>query len=156
MPIPAAAFRDAMSRLASAVTVLSVRDAEGRGYGMTASAVCSLSLEPPMILACVDRDALIHDWIIGADVFGVSVLAEDQRGLAERFADRATHAMTDTATTPAGLPLVPGALVHLECRRAGVLPGGDHAIVTGVVEWSVVRDGPPLAYFRSGYTGLAR
>ncbi len=157
MPLDPGAFRDAMSRLATAVTVVSLRDETGAALGMTASAVCSLSLEPPMILACIDRSALMHDRLMRAPAFGISVLAEGQAAVAERFADRLRQPMGDAdAASPAGLPLVAGALAHLECRRAEVFVAGDHAIVTGVVEWAALHEGAPLTYFRSRYGGLAR
>jgi flavin reductase (DIM6/NTAB) family NADH-FMN oxidoreductase RutF len=158
MAVDAGLFRSAMSRLAAGVTIVTARDDGGRAHGMTASAVTSLSLAPPMLLVCVGHDASLHDTIVAADTFGVNVLARGQRDVAERFALRGRQAWdaTDgTGTSPAGLPLVAGALAHVDCRRAAVYAGGDHSIVTGVVEWASVRDGAPLCYFRSTYDGLA-
>ena len=152
MPIDADRFRLTMARYASGVTVLVVRDAAGRCHGMTASAVSSLSLEPPMILACVDHQAAIHDLLVKAEVLGVHFLADDQQHVAERFADRARHAFEpDGALTPGGLPRIAGAIAHLDLRRGAVLPGGDHSIITGTVEWSELHGGRPLLYFHSRY-----
>jgi flavin reductase (DIM6/NTAB) family NADH-FMN oxidoreductase RutF len=142
-----------MSHLASGVSILVVQDAAGVAHGMTASAVTSLSLEPPMVLVCVDRSAAIHALAVSAVRFGLNVLAAGQESVAVRFADRDRHAWTEPAAerSPAGLPLVPGALARLEIRRGAVHEGGDHSIITGTIEWSDTRDGDPLCYFRSRY-----
>lgn len=156
MAVDAQRFRDTMAQLATGVTVVTLRDEQGRPMGMTASAVCSLSLEPPMLLVCVDRNAEIHGAIVRTPFFGVNVLALEQEQLAVRFARREPDRFdgTDWDVGPAGLPVLPGALAQLECRRADVFAAGDHAIVTGVVEWATTRGGEPLCYFRSRYTGL--
>jgi flavin reductase (DIM6/NTAB) family NADH-FMN oxidoreductase RutF len=156
--IPPTQFRHTLSHLATGVSVLVAKDAAGQAHGMTMSAVTSLSLEPPMILACVDHRATIHDIAIAADVFAVSVLAAGQEAVAERFADRDRHAwdLDVHETCPAGIPLVDGAIACMQVRRVAVLPGGDHSIITGTVEWSDTREGAPLLYYRSRYTGLAR
>lgn len=147
-------FRHTMAHLSTGVTVVTVRDQAGQAFGITVSAACSLSLEPPMLLVCIDHAASLHGLITRAEVFGVNVLAEGQADVARRYADRGRHdfAAGDGARSPAGLPLVPGALASIDVRREAVHPGGDHSIVTGVVEWSETRDGRPLCYFRSTYS----
>jgi flavin reductase (DIM6/NTAB) family NADH-FMN oxidoreductase RutF len=150
-------FLRTMSTLASGVTVLMVKDRGGAPFGMTASAVTSLSLEPPMLLVCIDHQAAIHQLVVSSERFGINVLAADQADVAVRFADRARHHNRDHrgALSPAGLPLIPGALVHIDVRKDAVYEGGDHSIVTGVLEWSQTRDdGTPLVYWRSRYSGL--
>ena len=149
-------FRLVMGRLPTGVTVVTVRDASGTAHGMTANAVTSLSLDPPLLLLCVDRHALIHDLLAGADTLGVNVLAEGQETVARRFADRDRHRYEDHdgPMSPGGLPLIPGAIAHLDVRRSDVHAGGDHSIITGLVAWAGLRDGRPLCYFRSQYTGL--
>jgi flavin reductase (DIM6/NTAB) family NADH-FMN oxidoreductase RutF len=156
-PVDAHQFRHTMSHLASGVTIVTARDAAGRAWGMTASAVTSLSLGPPMLLVCIDRAATIHDLLASTDVFGINVLEEGQAEIARRFADRDRHGYDDHsgARSPAGLPLVPGALAHLDVMRGAVYHGGDHAIITGTVSWGAGQDGRPLCYFRSAYQGLA-
>ena len=145
-------FRHTMGHLATAVTVVTVRDGSGKAFGITVSAACSLSLEPPMLLVCIDHAASLHDLITRAEVFGVNLLAEGQAEVARRYADRSRHDVAEADTrSPAGLPLIPGALAHIDVRREDVHPGGDHSIVTGVVEWSETRDGQPLCYFRSSF-----
>jgi flavin reductase (DIM6/NTAB) family NADH-FMN oxidoreductase RutF len=156
MPVTGMVFRHTLSHLASGVTVLVARDAGGNAHGMTASAVTSLSLDPPMILVCVDRSAAIHPLVVSAETFGLNVLARAQEAVAVRFADRDRHAWTEVVVerSPGGLPLVPGALARLEIRRGPVYEGGDHSIITGTVEWADSREGEPLCYFRSRYTGV--
>jgi len=151
-------FRATMAHLVAGVTVVAVKDDAGRSVGMTASALTALSLEPPMLLVCIDRSAAIHDLIVRAPAFSVSILADDQESVARRFADPERHEFSaeEVAAGPSGLPLVEGALAHVECARGAVLGGGDHSIVTGTLEWSRTREGAPLCHFRSGYGRLAR
>ena len=158
MPLDPKRFRETMGHLVTGVSVVSARDAEGIVVGMTASSVASLSLEPPMILVCVGLEAEIHDTIVRAPLFGVSVLAEGQEDLALRFATKGRQRFdgVDGGAMPDGLPRVPGAIAHLECRRGEVFRSGDHSIVTGTVEWAATADGQPLCYFRTAYRGLAR
>jgi flavin reductase (DIM6/NTAB) family NADH-FMN oxidoreductase RutF len=157
VPVGADQFRHTMSHLASGVTIVTARDAAGKAWGMTASAVTSLSLEPPMLLVCIDRGAAIHDLLASTDAFGINVLEEGQADVARRFAERDRHGYDDHSgeRSPGGLPLVPGALAHLDVVRTAVYHGGDHAIITGTVVWGAAQDGRPLCYFRSAYRGLA-
>jgi flavin reductase (DIM6/NTAB) family NADH-FMN oxidoreductase RutF len=149
-------FRQTMSRLATGVTIVTARDADGRAWGMTASAVTSLSLAPPMLLVCIDRAATIHDLLTQSEWFGVNVLEEGQADVARRFAHRETHSYDDHdgEHSPGGLPLVPGAIAYVDVLRTAVYDGGDHAIITGDVAWSAVREGRPLLYFHSTFTQL--
>jgi flavin reductase ActVB len=154
MPIDAARFKKTLGLLPAGITVLTLVDEDGAAWGMTASSVTSLSLEPPMVLACVDDDAAIRQSIVRATFFGVNVLAGHQADAATRFADRARHRFQpDDAyeVGPAEVPLIPGALARLECRRAEVFQAGDHAIVCGVVEWSETADGVPLLYWKGSW-----
>ncbi len=158
MPLDAARFRHTMSQLITGVTIVTARVSRGRAVGITASSVTSLSLDPPMLLVCVGRDAEIHDALLEAERFGVNVLAAHQKDLARRFADRERQHLQDSelVASPAGVPLIPGALARIECRRRAQVSGGDHTIVTGTLEWSEVEDGVPLCYFRGEYVELGR
>jgi flavin reductase (DIM6/NTAB) family NADH-FMN oxidoreductase RutF len=155
MPLDAARFRHTMGHLATGVTVVTVRTPQG-GLGMTASAVGSLSLEPPLLLVCVGHEATIHDTLLEADRFGVSVLAADQEALARRFADRSRQRLetAELELSPGGVPILRGALARIECRLHGHFPAGDHTIVTGLLDWSDVGTGRPLCYFRGGFGEL--
>ena len=153
MPIDSQLFRAAMGRLVTGVTVLAARGRDGGLIGMTASAVTSLSLDPPMLLACVGHAAAAHQALTQEDRFSVNVLATDQQELSQRFATRELQRFDGIAhdVTPSGLPWLRGALACLECRRVAVHEGGDHSIVTGVIEWAQVTDSDPLLYFLGGY-----
>ncbi len=155
MPLDAARFRQTMGHLAAGVTVVTVRTPQG-GLGMTASSVSSLSLEPPLLLVCVGHDAAIHDALLGAERFGVNILAAQQEALARRFADRARQRLdpSELELSPGGVPILGGALARIECRRHGQHAAGDHTIVTGLLEWSDIGSGRPLCYFRGGFGGL--
>jgi flavin reductase (DIM6/NTAB) family NADH-FMN oxidoreductase RutF len=156
MPLDAARFRHTMSQLATGVTVVTARAPDGRAVGITASSVTSVSLDPPMLLVCIGREAEIHDVLLAAERFGVSVLGARQIDVARRFADRARQRLQDgeAVASPAGVPLIPGTLARIECLRRGHLIGGDHTIVTATLEWSEVADGRPLCYFRGAYAEL--
>jgi flavin reductase (DIM6/NTAB) family NADH-FMN oxidoreductase RutF len=153
MPIDRPLFRAAMGRLVTGVTVLAVRVPDGGFLGMTASAVTSLSLDPPMLLACVGHAGAAHQALTVEALFSVNVLAIDQQEIARRFATRDLQRFEGVAcdATPSGLPWLRGALACLECRRDAVHEGGDHSIVTGVIEWARVAGGDPLLYFQGGY-----
>jgi flavin reductase (DIM6/NTAB) family NADH-FMN oxidoreductase RutF len=153
MPIDTQLFRAAMGRLVTGVTVLAARERDGRLIGMTASAVTSLSLDPPMLLACVGHAAAAHQALTQGDRFSVNVLATEQEDLSRRFATRDLQRFAGIAydVTPSGLPWLRGALACLECRRDAVHEGGDHSIVTGVIEWARVTDGEPLLHSLGGY-----
>jgi flavin reductase (DIM6/NTAB) family NADH-FMN oxidoreductase RutF len=155
MPLDAARFRQTMGQLAAGIAVITVRTPEG-GIGMTASSVSSLSLEPPLLLACVGHETAIHDALLRSERFGVNVLAADQERLARRFADRGRQHLTaeELELSPGGAPILAGALARIECRSHGHFTAGDHTIVTGVLEWSDVGTGRPLCYFRGSYAGL--
>ncbi|HYD51129.1 MAG TPA: flavin reductase family protein [Gemmatimonadaceae bacterium] len=152
-------FRSLLSRFASGVTVLSLRDAAGRDHGMTVSAFCSVSLEPPLVLACVDRAASMHDLLLASDgPLGVSILSLAQEPLSRHFADADAErwAGVPMVRGESGVPLVAGAIAHLECRIVDRHPAGDHTILIARVERGELGEGGPLVYFRGGYADLQR
>jgi flavin reductase ActVB len=156
-PVAPPAFRAALARFATGVTVVTVRDAAGVDHGMTISAFSSLSLEPPLVLLCVDQAATFLPPLRAATMFGVSVLAEDQQELSTRFAQQGAVRFDGVACThaPEGPAVLDGALVHLVCRRSAEYPGGDHAIIVGEVERVEVHEGAPLLYVDRRYARRA-
>ena len=152
MAVEAAEFKKAMGRFASGVTVVTVED-EGIRSGLTVSAFCSLSLEPPLVLICIDRKVKSHDAIAAAGHFAVNVLAEDQQEVSTRFASRVENKFESVATCPGilGDPIIEGTLATVECRIVDRLPGGDHTIFVGEVERARVGDAGPLLYFTGAY-----
>lgn len=151
-----ALFRAAVGRFATGVTVVSTRF-DGRLLGTTVSAVASLSLDPPMVLVCLNRASATHDGVAGAGRFAVSVLAADQHALARHFARTGTDkfAGVDHRVTRHGLPVVGGALATLECVVDETALGGTHTVFLGRVLDAHVRDGEPLAYYRGAFGRLA-
>ena len=151
-------FRAVLGRFASGVTILTARDSEGRDHGMTVSAFCSASLVPPLVLACVDLSADMHDVLRKASHFGVNILAEGQEALSRRFAELPAGRFDGIGYSRAesGVVLLDDALGQMECRRVDRYDAGDHAIYVGEVEWASCRQDRPLLYYRGGYAQLER
>ena len=157
MGVSQADFRKALGTFATGVTVITV-DHEGEVHGMTANAFTSVSLDPQLVLVCVDHRAQTHAHLHARKRFGVNVLAEGQRRISEYYARPERdhkHAEEQAGArfdrTPHGTPMLHGALAYLECRLQTTQEAGDHTIFVAVVEDVVLRDGKPLLYFRSGY-----
>jgi flavin reductase (DIM6/NTAB) family NADH-FMN oxidoreductase RutF len=150
-------FRSALSRFASGVTVVTTLMDSGEPHGITVSAFCSVSLEPPLVLVCIDRRASVHDQLGKGRHFAVNVLAEHQEDHSRRFASKHPDRFKDTHYTSGitGVPVLEDALANIECRVVEAHPAGDHTIVVGEVEAIDVREGKPLAYFRGGYVRLS-
>jgi flavin reductase (DIM6/NTAB) family NADH-FMN oxidoreductase RutF len=155
-------FRRAMGCFATGVTVITV-DYEGEVQGMTANAFSSVSLDPLLVLVCVDQKARTHAHLHARKRFGINVLSERQRAISEHYAqpDRDPARAEQEAgarfdRTPHGTPVLQGALAYLECRLQSAQDAGDHTIFIAEVEDVVVRSGKPLLYFQAGYRGIGR
>ncbi len=153
-------FRDVMGTFATGVTVVTLNvDDEPRG--MTANAVVSLSLDPPLVVVCVQDGGSMHPLFDRADAFGVNILAADQRAISDLFASHGEpeEPMDGFEYTigSAGVPLLTGTLAHAQCRITDRMPGGDHTIVIGeAVEVGFgAEDAAPLVFYRGGYRDLA-
>jgi flavin reductase (DIM6/NTAB) family NADH-FMN oxidoreductase RutF/DNA-binding GntR family transcriptional regulator len=148
-------FRDVVGRFASGVTVVTTSHA-GVDFGMTASAMCSLSLEPPMVLVCVNRRVPTREAVSSSGVFAVNILDEDQAETATRFATPQEDKFAGVALTRGALdcPLLDGALAWLECRVVEEVAGGSHSVFFGEVQHAEGHDGKPLAYFRGRFGQL--
>lgn len=132
----AALFRAAMARFASGVVVATTLDAAGQPRGFTASAFCSVSLDPPMVLVCLGRNAECHAAFLAAERIAISILATGQDEVALRFATRGADKFGGghMASGDDGLPYVRDAAAVLHGRLAEKLPGGDHTILLTAVE----------------------
>lgn len=151
-------FRHTLSHFASGVTVITVCDRDGRPTGLTASAFTSVSLEPPLILVCVDHKAQSYPALVGGKMFGVNILALDQEGVSRRFATTKIEDKFEGVPftlSPLGLPLLDNALAQLECATVNVHLEGDHTIFVGRVESARAGSGVPLVYFRGRYDRLS-
>lgn len=148
-------FRDVMGHFASGVTIITTASA-GETFGTTASAVSSLSLEPPMVLICMNRSSSTGQAIARSGAFAINILHEGQHDLARRFATKAPDkfAGVEVVTGPHRQPLLADALATIECDVAETLTGGTHAVYIGEVRSGVSYEGAPLAYFRGEYGQL--
>lgn len=157
MPVDDASFRLALSQFATGVTVVLTRDAAGAAVGLTVNSFSSVSLDPPLVLICVDVRSDAHDPIAQSAIFGVSVLSETQEDISRRFAWRGPEKFEGFVLEhgETGALLVPGAVAHLECRVVGAHRGGDHTIFLGEVRVIRVGGGRPLLYHCGGYRRLA-
>ena len=146
-------FRAALGRFASGVTVVTTRDAAGRFHGITVSAFCSVSLEPPLILVCIEKVTGSHGAIEQSGIFIVNILDRSQQALSEHFALQLPEKFADIRYHPGveGIPVLDDALVNLECRVTKTYDGGDHSIYIAEVENSEIKDGSPLVYFHGNY-----
>ena len=135
-------------------------DREGEVHGMTANAFTSVSLEPPLVLVCVGRQARTHAHLHAKKRFGVNVLAADQRAISEYYAKASeSHQHAENAgarfdRTSHGTPVLHGALAYLECRLHSAQEAGDHTIFIAQVEDVVVKEGEPLLFFRGKYQSM--
>lgn len=152
------AFRQAMRRVASTVNVISLC-LDGEAMGITATAVSSISMDPPSLLVCINRASSVHPSIEVVTHFGVNVLHRDQESVARVFADRRFHAerfadgWDNDCVRP---PRLVDAQASILCRRIDHHRFGTHSIFIGVVEEVWTRDGiDPLVYLDGRYAGIA-
>jgi flavin reductase (DIM6/NTAB) family NADH-FMN oxidoreductase RutF len=153
-------FRKAMGCFATGVTIITL-DLDGEVHGMTANAFASVSLDPLLVLVCVDHTARTHAHLHAKKRFGVNVLAEDQRAISLYYALPARtheHAEKEAGArfdrTAKRTPILHGALAYLECRLESAADAGDHTIFIAEVEDVVVREGNPLLFFRGKYLNI--
>jgi flavin reductase ActVB len=149
-------FRNALRCFAAGVTVVTTRDREGQPSGLTASAFTSVSLDPPLVLVCVDHAATAHPAFRTHGWFAVNVLRREQETLSRRFAESGGDKFHGVPCHDgqSGLPLLDGALVTLECQLVEAHEAGDHTIFIGRVEAATIGGGQPLVYFHGGYHSL--
>ena len=146
-------FRDVMGRFATGVTVVTASSPDGP-VGMTANAVCSLSLDPVLLLVCFDNQARTLPVVRDVGRFGVNVLRAGQEDLARLFASKAPEDAKFAGvphTVHDGIPVIEGVLAWVGCRLERLIPGGDHTIGIGAVEAAEAGEGEPLLWFRGEY-----
>jgi flavin reductase (DIM6/NTAB) family NADH-FMN oxidoreductase RutF len=148
--------RKIMGQFATGVTVVTT-DGEAGSHGLTANAVASLSLDPPLVLVAVDKGAATLDYLKRNRCFAVNILRLDQEHLSRRFAIPGPKDFSDLYVTTAatGSPILADCLAFLDCRVADILPGGDHEIFVGEVVAGEYQGGEPLLYFAGSYRRLA-
>lgn len=156
MAIDRPTFRKVLGSFAAGVTVISTVGDDGAPYGLTATAFTSVSLDPPLVLICVDKKAESHPHLLWAQKFTVSLLRREQEDVSNRFAKSGGDKFQGISTRHGGngVPHIVGALGYLECKTTQVLEAGDHTVFIGEVEAADAFDGDPLLYFRGAYRGV--
>ncbi len=149
-------FRRACAQFATGIAVASVLDPGGSPHGMTINSFTSVSLDPPLVLISVDLTSNLLPLFEQSGHYGLSFLGQEQQEISSRFALRGQNrfdgAKWMVGTT--GLPLIPGALAHLECRVTQTIQAGDHSLLIAEVISADIQSGKPLLYFESGYRRL--
>lgn len=159
MSVSTDAFRQALARFASGITVVTARRSDDTPLGVTVSAFSSVSLNPPLILVCLDKNTQHLKSYTDNKYFNINILSENQAHISDRFAtpdislkfDEIAHIDGEN-----GAPLLANALVTLECAHFDSHPAGDHTILIGeVLKASWNEEGKPLLYWRGRYRSLA-
>jgi flavin reductase (DIM6/NTAB) family NADH-FMN oxidoreductase RutF len=155
--IDAATYRQVCSQFATGVAVATVRAPDGAPHGLTVSSFTPVSIDPPLILICIDFRCTGIEHFRTGPFFAVNILTAAQRELSVIFADKPEGRFEGVEWSPGqtGAPLLAGALAVTECRLERVLNAGDHAVVFGEVVRARVHGGSPLLYFDRAYRVLA-
>ena len=164
MAADASTFKAALGRFSSGVTVITVNTEEG-DYGMTASAFCSLSLDPPLVLVCVNKGSTTQQRLEASTGFGVSILSAEQKTSSNQYAGYGEHPQSAFEEGVergeySAAPMLAGALAWLDCSHHAAHDGGDHIIFVGKVENAAAfgdRDTlEPLLYAAGRYRALGQ
>lgn len=157
MPVQPDTFRKALGHFASGVTVVTMAS-DVRKTGLTVSAFSSVSLEPPLILVCINKDSNALDLLRETKVFAVNFLASDQTAVSNQFASRTDDKFQSIPyhASPMGAPILDHALGYVECTLVQEVEAGDHCVYIGQVESADVDDSKqPLLYYHGRYESLA-
>jgi flavin reductase (DIM6/NTAB) family NADH-FMN oxidoreductase RutF len=147
-----------MGLFPTGVAVVAARGTGDAPVGLTVNSLTSLSLDPPLLLVCTDREASCHDHLIEAGSFGVSILGSDQISVARRFAEDPSEVRFDGVAWRRGAtgdPVVEGCTAWISCTLECVHPGGDHSILVGRVVASGVGEGEALTFYRGEFGAVA-
>lgn len=155
-------FLAGMRKVAGAVTVITTVSNDGERRGLTATAVCSLSAEPPSLIACVNRRTWVAQFVSNTSIFAVNVLSHAQEDVARAFAGQTALSggdrfmVGDWAAGRTGAPIARGALACFECRLERLVDHATHAILIGEVVDTVVGNGHSLVYLDGGFSSVQR
>ncbi len=146
-------LRRVIGHFATGVTIITTRDEDGRPFGLTANAVSSVSLVPPLILVCVDKKSESYPYFERSGVFTVNILGEEQETLSRRFATSGTEKFEGVgySKNDLGCAVLDDTVGHLACKIVQSVESGDHSIYVGEVEAADAKDTSPLLFFRGGY-----
>ncbi len=146
-------FRRALSQFASGVTVVTLKDKDNNPHGITVSAFCSVSMNPPLILVCIDNEAGSHYAFHESQRFVVNILSERQATHSNQFASPIPDKFINIHHHEGlgGIPVIKDSLVNLECKLVNTLEAGDHTIFVGEIENTHIGEGKPLVYHAGDY-----
>lgn len=158
MSVSSDEFRSILGRFPSGVTVVTTKAPDGSDQGMTVSAFCSLSLQPPLVLVCIEKTASVHNALTSSAAFIVNILSAKQEQIARRFSivDIDRFEGVGFSRSRNGIVVLDDVLGVIECNRFSLHDGGDHTIVVGEVEAGRAETGAPLIYYRGGYAQMER
>lgn len=153
MAIDKQLFRSVLGNFAAGVTVITTVGADGTPFGLTATAFTSVSLIPPLVLACIDKRSETYSCFGSSKVFAANFLGQDQQQVSQRFAVSGGDKFAGVEWRPGviGAPILAGTIGYVECRVRHEYDGGDHTIYVGEVEAAEAQGGEPLIYFRGAY-----
>jgi flavin reductase (DIM6/NTAB) family NADH-FMN oxidoreductase RutF len=157
VPVDREQFFALMASFASSVTVITSKGQDGAVRGLTASAFCSVSLEPRLCLVSVDNRSESIGAINESGTFAVNILASDQEHISRRFASKLPDKFDGIGYRPGtstGAPILDGVLAWIECKIFSAVPGGDHTVFIGEILDGTSNEGTPLVYFRGQYRQL--
>jgi flavin reductase (DIM6/NTAB) family NADH-FMN oxidoreductase RutF len=151
-------FRSVLGRFPSGVTVVTTKARDGADHGMTVSAFASVSLDPPLVLICIEKNASAYTALTNASGFVVNILSANQEQIARRFAIVDIDRFEGIGYTRSqnGFAILDDVLGVIECNVATKHDAGDHTIIVGEVEATRAESGTPLLYYRGGYAQLER
>ncbi|HKV73796.1 MAG TPA: flavin reductase family protein [Gemmatimonadales bacterium] len=155
--VDTALFRQLLGHFPTGVAVITARGMDGAPVGMTANSLSSVSLAPPLLSVCIDRQAETHRVLADRRPFVVNLLSAGQEGLSRRFAGEQTadrFAGVGYRMTAGQLPVLEGVLAHIECEYFAAHELGDHTLFVGRVTGGSTTEGHPLLYYRGGYADL--
>jgi flavin reductase (DIM6/NTAB) family NADH-FMN oxidoreductase RutF len=149
-------FKAALGRFASGVTVVTTKDADGKLHGLTVSAFCSVSMNPPLILVCILKTTGSYLSFEESKAFVVNILDESQQQISNHFASHLDDKFSNQnyEINESGLPVLANCLASLECDLKHSYDGGDHTIFVGEIHKIFLNEGNPLIYWKSKYRDL--
>ena len=156
-PVNCETFREFCARFASGVTIATVADSSGNPFGLTASSLTAVSLNPPLILVCIGHNSGVLPQFRKSTHFAVNILHDGQESLSNRFATMNVDRFSGVAwkAGKGGSPLLLDCLAQVECLTHKIVDAGDHAVFFGEVIGGDLGEGDPLLYFNRGYRTLA-
>lgn len=158
MPVDQLEFRRVMGHFATGVTIVTTHDGAGKMSGLTANAVASVSLDPAMVLVCVDKKSDSYPMFDASKSFAINILSNAQETLSRRFAKSGGEKFTGIGYRIGitGTPILSDTIAYLECTVRHAFDAGDHTIYVGeAVDIAVSSEADPLLYFRGGYRNLS-